>query len=264
MIELIASDMDGTLLNDEGNINHDMYDLISSLSKKNIMFAAASGRSYSQLSNHFNKSHINMLLIGNNGAIVKYNNNGPTIYMNSISEEHINHVVNLDGFSDNDLLIAGEEYAYVINPSEELLKIFKYYKLPWKLITDVSDIDEPILKLTYFISIGIQPYMMDYLKSNLSEDLEYVASGDKWIDIMNKGVSKGAAIKFVQDKFNISNKNTMVFGDYYNDLSMFKMAHFSYAMENAPEDVKRHAKFIAENNNKNGVYKVICNYFNSI
>ncbi|MBZ9634963.1 HAD hydrolase family protein [Clostridium sp. FP1] len=49
----------------------------------------------------------------------------------------------------------------------------------------------------------------------------------------------------------------MVFGDYYNDLTMFKAAQHSYAMQNAPEDVKKHANFIAESNNDDGVYNVI-------
>ena len=58
-------------------------------------------------------------------------------------------------------------------------------------------------------------------------------------------------------QFNIDKNNTMVFGDYYNDLTMFKAAHYSYAMKNAPEDVKEQANFIAESNNDNGVYKAI-------
>ena len=62
---------------------------------------------------------------------------------------------------------------------------------------------------------------------------------------------------FRSEKFEIDQKNTMVFGDYYNDLTMFKAAHYSYAMKNAPEDVKEHAKFIAESNNNDGVYNVI-------
>ena len=99
---------------------------------------------------------------------------------------------------------------------------------------------------------GVNQAIVDYLEENLNDMLEFVVSGGKWIDIMNKGINKGKAIKILQEKFNIDEKNTMVFGDYYNDLTMFKAAHHSYAMGNAPEDVKKHAKFIAESNNKDG------------
>ncbi len=45
----------------------------------------------------------------------------------------------------------------------------------------------------------------------------------------------------------------MVFGDYNNDLEMLAQAHFSYAMENACEDVKKAARFHTKSNNNNGV-----------
>ena len=56
----------------------------------------------------------------------------------------------------------------------------------------------------------------------------------------------------------------MVFGDYYNDLPMFKVAEYSYAMENAPKDVKENAKFIAESNDRDGVYNIVNEYANSL
>lgn len=71
---------------------------------------------------------------------------------------------------------------------------------------------------------------------------------------------KYLALIILEEKFGIDKGNTMVFGDYYNDLSMFKTAHFSYAMKNAPEDVKVKANFIADSNNANGVYNVIYKY----
>ena len=73
MIKLIATDMDGTLLNDNGNINEKIFDLIQSLNEKDIKFAAASGRFYSQLSKNFEKVNTDMIFIAHNGALVKYN-----------------------------------------------------------------------------------------------------------------------------------------------------------------------------------------------
>jgi hydroxymethylpyrimidine pyrophosphatase-like HAD family hydrolase len=49
----------------------------------------------------------------------------------------------------------------------------------------------------------------------------------------------------------------MTLGDYYNDIDMLKMAHYSYAMANAPTGVKEHARFIARSNNEDGVIKAI-------
>jgi Cof subfamily protein (haloacid dehalogenase superfamily) len=163
-----------------------------------------------------------------------------------------------------EVLLAGEGDAFLVNPSEDLINGFNFYGVPYEILNNFNEINTPVYKITYFISKGVKPEMLEYLESNLDDSLEYVVSGDMWIDIMNKGTSKGAAIKTLQKKFSIDKKSTMVFGDYYNDLSMFEAADFSYAMENAPEDVKKHANFIADNNNNNGVYNVIYKYASSL
>jgi Cof subfamily protein (haloacid dehalogenase superfamily) len=257
MIKLIATDMDGTLVNDNGNINEKIFDLIHTLNGKGIEFAAASGRFYSQLSKNFEKVNTDMILIAHNGALVKYNNKGKTLYSNSIAKEEIEYVVNLNPQLGEELFLAGENEAYIVNPSEDMLSKFASYGVPVVILKSFSEIKKPIYKITYYMSEGVNSSITDYVKENLNDKLEFVVSGDKWLDIMNKGISKGSAIKILQEKFNINHRNTMVFGDYYNDLTMFKAAHYSYAMENAPEDVKKHANFVAESNNEDGVYNVI-------
>ena len=56
---------------------------------------------------------------------------------------------------------------------------------------------------------------------------------------------------------NITSEQTMVFGDYLNDLEMLEAAFYSYAMKNAHEDVKKTARFITESHNNFGVEKVL-------
>ncbi|GCD11947.1 Cof-type HAD-IIB family hydrolase [Clostridium tagluense] len=256
MIKLIATDMDGTLLNDNGNINEKIFDLINILNEKDIKFVAASGRFYSQLQKNFEKVNTDMIFIAHNGALVK-NNKGKALYENIINKEEINHVIDLNPELGEQLLLAGENEAYIVNPSEDMLNTFTLFGVPAVILKSFSEIKNPIYKITYYMASGVNPSIVNYMKENLSDKLEFVVSGDKWVDIMNKGVSKGNAIKILQEKFKINQSNTMVFGDYYNDLTMFKAAHYSYAMENAPEDVKKHANFIAESNNEDGVYNVI-------
>ncbi len=257
MIKLIATDMDGTLLNDHGSTNEKIFDLIHELDHKGIKFAAASGRFYSQLSKNFASVHTNMIFIAHNGALIKYNKKGKILYSNSINKEDIKHVINLTPRLGEEMFLAGENEAYIVNPTEEMLNIFTTIHVPVVILKSFSEIKCPIYKITYYMSNGINPHISEHLEKKLGDTLEFVVSGDKWIDIMNKDVSKGNAIKILQEKFAINEKNTMVFGDYYNDLTMFKVACYSYAMKNAPEDVKKHANFIAGSNNEDGVYNAI-------
>jgi len=249
--------MDGTLLNDKGNINEKIFGLIHDLTNKHIKFAAASGRFYSQLSVNFKKVNTDMIFIAHNGALIKYNNKGKTLYSNNIAKEEIEHVLNLNPQLGEEMFLAGENEAFIVNPSKVIFNELTSVDVPVVILKSFSELKSPIYKISYYMAAGVNSSILDHLKEKLDDNLEFVVSGDKWVDIMNKGISKGSAIKILQEKFKIAQDNTMVFGDYYNDLTMFKAAHYSYAMKNAPEDVKKHANFITESNNEDGVYNVI-------
>ena len=53
----------------------------------------------------------------------------------------------------------------------------------------------------------------------------------------------------------------MCFGDYYNDLDMFKACNIKVAMENACNEIKKEADYITETNEKNGVANFLNKYF---
>ena len=77
---------------------------------------------------------------------------------------------------------------------------------------------------------------------------------------MNKKVNKGAALEKIQKDENISYEETMVFGDFYNDIEMLGKAKFSFVMENANEDMKQYGNYIAKSNRDYGVIKAIEEY----
>ena len=70
MIKLIASDMDGTLLDDEKNLPPNFYNVIDKLFEKKIRFAVASGRSFAALKPLFNKYLDDLTFICDNGAYI--------------------------------------------------------------------------------------------------------------------------------------------------------------------------------------------------
>ena len=72
-----------------------------------------------------------------------------------------------------------------------------------------------------------------------------------------KGVSKGNALKKLQEAFDITEHETMVFGDQDNDVEMFKVAYYSFAVKNAAPVAKEAARFMADSNENLGVLKIV-------
>ena len=74
---------------------------------------------------------------------------------------------------------------------------------------------------------------------------------------MEKNVSKGAALRQIQESLGIGPEETMAFGDQLNDLEMLERAYYSYAVGNARPEVKAAARFQADTNVAQGVLKVL-------
>ena len=74
------------------------------------------------------------------------------------------------------------------------------------------------------------------------------------IEITHQNISKAFAIKKYCDLLNINIKNTIAFGDQYNDLEMLKIVGCGIAMKNAPLGIKKEVKQVTKDNNHDGIY----------
>ena len=70
MIKLIASDLDGTLLNDDKELSPDFFEILEELDKRNILFVPSSGRSQFTIGRLFEPYNKNVVYISDNGAYI--------------------------------------------------------------------------------------------------------------------------------------------------------------------------------------------------
>ncbi|MDB8792389.1 HAD family hydrolase [Romboutsia sp. 1001216sp1] len=255
MIKLIATDMDGTLLNNNNEIHHDFIDVFEKLQEKDIIFAAASGRQYFNLLKRFEDVKDKMMFIAENGTIVVYK--GEEIFINSLDRNIAKELVNIGrNIENSNVILCGKNSAYIESTDEEFIKEVEKYYEKYEVVKDVNEIEDDILKVTICDFNGAQENSNKYY-DDYRDDLQVSISGKIWLDITNKGANKGMAIKALQEKMGIDFNETMVFGDYLNDLEMMEAAYHSYAMENAHDDLKKVSRFIAKSNDDNGVLEAI-------
>ncbi|WP_461204678.1 HAD family hydrolase [Clostridium sp. DL1XJH146] len=257
MIKLIVSDMDGTLLNNKSELSSSFHKTLKILKEKNILFMAASGRFYNQLCANFEDIEDDIIFAAHNGVIVQSKNSNNTIYESKVEYKDYKKLIDFSREKGLNLMISDKDYAIVENPSQEFLEIFESYGMLFEVVDDLHKLNRDIYKITFYCKDGVNNSLIEEIKENIDSDLDVVLSGHEWVDLMKKGESKGKAIKIIQEAYGISEEETMVFGDHFNDVSMFSRAKFSYAMENAHEDIKNQAKYIAKANSENGVEEAI-------
>lgn len=252
MIKLIASDMDGTLLNDKDEIHEEFYQVFQELKKQNIIFAAASGRQYYNLAKRFEKIKDDMMFIAENGTFVVYK--GEELLLNALDKETAIELIKIGRhIKESYVVLCGKKSAYIESKDERLIKEVEKYYEKYKIVNDLTKVEDDILKVTICDFIGSEENSYTYY-NDYKEKLQVSVSGQIWLDITDKGVNKGLAINKLQELLNIKHEETMVFGDYLNDLEMMESAYHSYAMENAHEDLKKVSRFIThKNNDEDGV-----------
>lgn len=101
------------------------------------------------------------------------------------------------------------------------------------------------------------PPVMDEVSAVLTEKcgdaVNHVMSKPFYFEMNNKSCSKGEAIKTLAKMWDIPLDHVMTFGNGNNDISMFALTPWSYAVENATEEAKRAARHEALSNNDDGV-----------
>jgi len=259
MIKLIATDMDGTLLDTEGNLPKDFFSTLEKLKAKNVKFVVASGRPYDTLRRSFEPISDELDFICDNGAFIV--ENGKVLNIDVMDKIKINELIKYcDDIPNIEVVLCGIKSAYHRSLSRDFAKEVGKYYLKYKIVDDLTTVDDDIFKISICNLNNSATNLYKALETKFNEDFALVISGTTWIDIMNKGINKGLALEKIQKDEDISYEETMVFGDFYNDIEMLNKAHYSFVMENANEDMKQYGNFIAKRNTENGVIEAIEEY----
>lgn len=261
-IRLIATDMDGTLLNSNHEVNDSFWPVFRKLKDQGIIFVAASGRQYYNLLKALDAVKDEVIFAAENGSYVVFQDQ--EIHVQATDHDIVRELIHISKNIPNTYpIICGKKKAYVQNDEPEFLDHLKLYFERYEIVEDLLKVeDDQFLKFTLCDLAGSEGNSYPHYKQ-FETTLQVKVSGPIWLDISHKQANKGKAMEVLQAKFGVSFEETMVFGDYFNDLEMLQKGAYSYAMANAHEDVKKVARFVAKSNDENGVVEVLATLVDS-
>ena len=272
MIKLIASDMDGTLLNSDHKIPKENIELIKFAQKNGIQFVVATGRAYYEALPALNNENIKCDVISFNGGII-YDKNGNIINITPMKLKDLYYTIEIlksleisyQLYTKNTIYtnsIETDITAYIDlirangeEPNEQHLRQEARNKLALGHITEVDNIElylnqenNPAIKV-----IGISndleklKHATELLSGN--DNISVTSSGANNVEIMDKKATKGEALKIVADIHDINLKNAIAIGDNLNDQAMLDIVEYSIAMKNGNKELQKTSKFITEKTN---------------
>lgn len=253
-IKLVALDMDGTLLNSSKELPPDFMGWVES--HPDIKTVIASGRQYYTIIGDFAPIKDKLIYVAENGGLVF--ENGEVIYRHAMQKEDVHKCLEvITGVGDLIPVACGEKSAYTRVGADVRPEINMYYTRlqPAENLYSAA-LGDAIVKIAVFVEDKKAEESMKYF-ADMGNHMEAVLSGDSWIDISYRTACKGAGIAAVQNKYGISQDESMAFGDYLNDVSLFDVCGESYCMANGHPDLKKLAKYVTDSNDDNGVMNVL-------
>uniref|UniRef100_UPI0040471955 HAD family hydrolase n=1 Tax=Mariniflexile sp. TaxID=1979402 RepID=UPI0040471955 len=255
-VKLVVTDMDGTLLNPKSEVSNRFLAQFNELKKRNIHFAAASGRQYQSILEKLNLIKNDISIIAENGGIMKHDHKEHVLL--KLSHENITKAIEtLRQIKEVYIVLCGKKSAYIETTDVQFISRFRNYYSEYAVVDDLTKVtDDDFLKIAVFHFDSSEKHIYPHI-NGLKNDMQVIVSGQNWLDISHAEANKGYALKILQKALGVTKEETMAFGDYNNDLQMLELAHFSYAMENAHSEVKKIARFKTKSNSEEGVETIL-------
>lgn len=239
MIKLIASDIDGTLLqNGETEISPRFFREASRLMDRGIALCAASGRQYKSLRGLFAPVADRMYFLCENGAVVYGPGEEPqllskTVIDRALSLELCRDILDIPGC---ELLISGANMSYLCPKTEDYLNHIRYFVGNNVTVLDSPlDMPEDFVKISAFYLPGAEA-VDAILTPRWAGRLGSAIAGKCWLDFTL--ADKATGIRALCQTLHIDAEDAMAFGDNYNDVPMLDAVGHPYLMRSAAAPLK--------------------------
>lgn len=230
-VKLIASDMDGTLLDENGQVPPETFDLILALRERGVRFVASSGRRYDRLCDFFSPVKDRMDFVASNGAQVFAD--GVQIDREVYSHLAIRRLaktvamfpnMHLALFDRTKSYLLDDEDKFVREVDKDLPNVERIYELPSPQVS--------IIKASIFCDDGNVMDNAYVLQRELGGLFTFAPSGSSYIDAMQPGISKASGIAQVMEHHGIDASEVVAFGDAMNDYEIIRFVGTGCAMAN--------------------------------
>ena len=265
-IKLIATDMDGTILDSQGLLDLPRLEkILDRLEEKGIRFVIATGNEIHRVRQLLGHLTDRVVLIVANGAKIFENNQ--LIQVETWDDELVEKALTFFKGQEcqNQFVITSRNGGFVKEGTiftqldkfmtPEIIELF-YQRM--NFVEELHpELFGGVLKMSLVVGEDRTEQVQEDFNQVFNGHVQAVSSGYGCLDIIQDGIHKAWALQELLKRWDIKPEEIMAFGDSENDVEMLELAGIAYAMENADEKAKAVATDIAPANSQGGVYQVL-------
>lgn len=263
-IKLIACDLDGTVFDDDKNVDSGLLEVVGKLRKQGILFTIVSGRNKELFDDIVRLFEVDCPYVCNNGGLIYRGDEKleghyiPREYNNDLTRILYEYDMSYRLFADEENILYGES-DFFARRMKRFVKSFTAYDVN----RDISGIS--IFKITCDFNRHVDrtAEVLEQIRRTCP-NMAFLKAEKNIYCANNLHANKGEALESICRMMGIGVDEVMAFGDNENDLSMILKAGWGVAMGNSDEMIRRQADDVCGDNNHNGVSGYLKNYFRDI
>lgn len=279
-MRLIASDLDGTLLDDRGQISAKNASAIKKAIDSGLYFAAATGRSLQAASIPLREAGITCPIISLNGAMI-FDERGKLMHSVEMERDSAKKVLSvcrpvgmyLEFFTNKGIFSVSREHFLEVlvdimlsaNPelSEEEIRANAHLRFQFEPVEFIDSYESIFtmsdVRIYKILAFHTDKEKLDEVRDVLQNEtgLTVTSSGAINLEFNHSEAQKGIALERLANHLDVPMKDVVALGDNWNDVSMLQTAGIGIAMGNAAEEIKRLADKTTKSNVEDGVAEII-------
>ena len=257
-IKIVVSDLDGTLLKNDGSVGLETKKLIRELHNYDVLFSFATGRLHSAVTDIAKDLEIKNPIISLDGSVIKDFPSGETIFESFLKKKYVEKAVK---YADDYLLnvaLCHSDAIYYTEFNTVIPKLLNKFGAKYKEVSSYENLLDRTLEIVF---AGDNKESIEFVKDKFTFpyafdcNASYYRSQSKrglfYLDIRRAGSSKGKGLKRLLKYLNIKTHQAVVMGDWYNDISMFESDAIKVAVANSIPELIRNADHVTERSNNN-------------
>ncbi|WP_353893528.1 HAD family hydrolase [Proteinivorax hydrogeniformans] len=264
MIKLVAIDLDGTLLNDSGEIHPKDSEKIQKLISNGVYVVLATGRTFKSAQYIAKQLNLNVPIITYNGGLIKDTISQRVIHCSKINLDTAKEILKLAEHQQVYARAYVDDVLWEQKENTDAKHYAKKHRISYKIkgkLSQTLDKDPYIL----LFKDRENPSKIYNLTNKLKElnKVTVTSSTPDSVEVMSKETSKAHALKIICKKLNIPKEKTLAIGNSLNDYDMLSWAGTGVAMQNSDQALlKIWDKVSKHTNNQAGVSRIIEEFIN--
>ena len=264
---LIVSDFDGTLVHKDGTISNENKEKISAYIQAGGKFAISTGRLPAGILPRVRELGLTGMVCCCQGAIIMDIETGQPILEGKLPYETTLAIV--EKMEELNLHIhLYDAWEYYSNRNDEALKFYeRAVRSKAKLVVDrpmsqfVRERRFESYKVLAMVEEKDNARIIQEIKKAGFVGCEVTKSDNFLVEVINANYSKGTAVEYLANYYQIPLKKTIAIGDQHNDLPMIERAGLGIAVHNADESLKAKADYVTDRAHEEGAVAEVIEKF---